>query len=259
MYILLNEKNLIQKLENKGLIFKNKIRAEKILKNISYYKIKEFSYFFIDENKKYKDNTFFEDIYNLYLLDKELRMQLLSLIEIIELSVKNNIIKILSKKNIFDYYNINNWVDIKLENLSLIENKIKMKNEKILKENSSLEYKVVKNYKKKYDVKVLPIYVIMEEITLGEITEIMDFMRFDNLKELAEIYFENTKDFTYEIEIIKNIRNRSAHNNDLVTEKYDGLNILEIIEIIKKYIRIIDDEYNFDNINKISEKIKNII
>lgn len=68
-------------------------------------------------------------------------MEFLSLIEVIELSIKNNIIKILSKNSIFDYYDTNNWVNKNNKNIGLIENKIKIKNEKMLKNNSTLEYK----------------------------------------------------------------------------------------------------------------------
>lgn len=184
-------------------------------------------------------------------------MEFLSLIEVIELSIKNNIIKILSKNSIFDYYDTNNWVSKNNKNIGLIENKIKIKNEKMLKNNSNLEYKVVKNYKEKYDVKILPIYVIMEEMTLGEITEIIDFMSYNMLIELSNIYFKNTKEFSFDIEIIKNIRNRSAHNNDLITEKYNDLTIINIIELVKKYVKEIDSTYDFNNIDKIYLEILN--
>lgn len=184
-------------------------------------------------------------------------MEFLSLIEVIELSIKNNIIKILSKNSIFDYYDTNNWVNKNNKNIGLIENKIKIKNEKMLKNNSTLEYKVVKNYKEKYDVKILPIYVIMEEMTLGEITEIIDFMSYNMLIELSNIYFKNTKEFSFDIEIIKNIRNRSAHNNDLITEKYNDLTIINIIELVKRYVKEIDRTYDFNNIDKIYLEILN--
>lgn len=184
-------------------------------------------------------------------------MEFLSLIEVIELSIKNNIIKILSKNSIFDYYDTNNWVNKNNKNIGLIENKIKIKNEKMLKNNSTLEYKVVKNYKEKYDVKILPIYVIMEEMTLGEITEIIDFMSYNMLIELSNIYFKNTKEFSFDIEIIKNIRNRSAHNNDLITEKYNDLTIINIIELVKRYVKEIDIKYDFNNIDKIYLEILN--
>lgn len=97
----------------------------------------------------------------------------------------------------------------------------------------------------------------MEEMTLGEITEIIDFMSYNMLIELSNIYFKNTKEFSFDIEIIKNIRNRSAHNNDLITEKYNDLTIINIIELVKRYVKEIDIKYDFNNIDKIYLEILN--
>ena len=71
-------------LKSRGLIIDNEEFAKSILKNIGYYKLSGFYKFFYKDIKdnterEFKDGIKFEDIYNLYLLDKELRNLLFSI------------------------------------------------------------------------------------------------------------------------------------------------------------------------------------
>lgn len=71
-------------LKSRGLIIDNEEFAKSILKNIGYYKLSGFYKFFyknIKENteREFKEGTKFEDIYNLYLLIKNLETYCLAL------------------------------------------------------------------------------------------------------------------------------------------------------------------------------------
>ena len=57
--------------EKRGMKFKDgKDKAIEKLKFINYYKIKEFSLPYMNENKLYKENVYFEDIIHRFYWDK---------------------------------------------------------------------------------------------------------------------------------------------------------------------------------------------
>ena len=75
--------------EERGMKFKDgKDKAKEKLKFINYYKIKEFSLPYMNENKLYKENVYFEDIIHRFYWDKNLRLYFLRITEKIEISLK---------------------------------------------------------------------------------------------------------------------------------------------------------------------------
>ena len=78
--------------EKRGMKFKDgKDKAIEKLKFINYYKIKEFSLPYMNENKLYKENVYFEDIIHRFYWDKNLRLYFLRITEKIEISLKTSI------------------------------------------------------------------------------------------------------------------------------------------------------------------------
>ena len=67
----------LEKFISRGMTVKNKNKAIERLKHISYYKIKQFSSFFMDNNGNYKENTSFEAVIQNFYFDKNLRMEFL--------------------------------------------------------------------------------------------------------------------------------------------------------------------------------------
>ena len=89
-----------------------KEKAEYKLKFINYYKIKEFSLPFMDENENYKDDVYFEDIIHRFYWDKNLRLYFLRITKKIEISLKTNISYILGRDfGAFGYLDFKEWTD----------------------------------------------------------------------------------------------------------------------------------------------------
>ncbi len=69
----------IAKLEGRGLLFKDKNLAAKYLSNISYYRLRAYTYPFQDNDDPNMDHQFireditFQDIIDLYVFDRRLR------------------------------------------------------------------------------------------------------------------------------------------------------------------------------------------
>lgn len=252
---LLSEKEFIGYLENKNLKFKDKEKAVSTLKHISYYKLKEFSYNFINSKNKYIDNTFFEDILNRFYLDKKLRLNLLDAIEIVEISIKINLAKILGKEGLDRYMDTSWWIK-QGKNYKEIRKKLENKNKAILNEEN--EKKIIGKYKDKYsdNENTLSILIFVEDITWGELIDILEACDESILNQLCSVYsIKKAKLLSY-LSAIRIVRNRASHNNNIIDNIYlEHYNLKDVTEFIKELMKSINPEYNFANIDKLLQNI----
>lgn len=85
----------IELLKKRGLLFKDEKKAAHYLSNISYYRLRAYTYPFQDnQNSDHPFNTVvsFEDIIELYVFDRKLRLLLFDALEKVEISFRTNII-----------------------------------------------------------------------------------------------------------------------------------------------------------------------
>ena len=85
----------IQLLRDRGLIIENDELAERYLSNISYYRLRAYTYPY--QNNKDADHLFkqgitFDDVIALYTFDRKLRLLVFDAIEKIEIAVRTQII-----------------------------------------------------------------------------------------------------------------------------------------------------------------------
>lgn len=85
----------IARLKKRGLTFHDEKKAEHYLSNISYYRLRAYTYSYQDNDKA--DHPFikkvsFEDIINLYVFDRRLRLLVFNAIEKIEIALRTKII-----------------------------------------------------------------------------------------------------------------------------------------------------------------------
>jgi hypothetical protein len=90
-----SNQELIEEWENRGLNIPDKLRAERYLSFISYYRLSAYTIPFqlpqSIPNHKFKLNTSFDDILELYVFDRELRLLVMDAIERIEVAVRAQI------------------------------------------------------------------------------------------------------------------------------------------------------------------------
>ena len=83
----------IELLRLRGLIIDDENKLKKYLSHISYYHLSAyFKSFQKLPTDNFKDNVIFEDILNIYVFDKKLRLLLLDILEIVEKSFKCKLI-----------------------------------------------------------------------------------------------------------------------------------------------------------------------
>lgn len=77
-------------LKKKKLIILNEANALTILKHENYYRLSGYMIDFLDDHDIFKTGTTFEEIYNIYKTDKEIRSILFELINDIDEYLKTN-------------------------------------------------------------------------------------------------------------------------------------------------------------------------
>ncbi len=85
----------IDKLKDRGLTFGNEPRAANYLSNISYYRLRAYTYPFQDNtnsNHPFIQPVSFEEIINLYVFDRRLRILVFNALEKIEIALRTKII-----------------------------------------------------------------------------------------------------------------------------------------------------------------------
>jgi abortive infection bacteriophage resistance protein len=85
----------IVKLQRRGLLFRNEQKAAHYLSNISYYRLRAYTFPFQNNSvagQPFTQKIYFEDIIKLYVFDRKLRLLLYNAIEKIEIALRTQII-----------------------------------------------------------------------------------------------------------------------------------------------------------------------
>lgn len=258
----LNYEEQLEKFISRGMIIKNKKKALERIKHISYYKIKEFSTFFMNSDGTYKKDTYFEAVIQNFYFDKNLRMEFLKCSEKIELSIKNKIAYILGAKyDAFGYLKFSNWCDRKIpkDNILKEEEKFRRKIKQKMKLFSSNP--IIKDFIKNNPNEEFPsVWRIPEILTFGEILRLFEMMSQKNKISVVRNYDLEIDEFTSYMNNMKLIRNLCAHNMAIINIKLKSIpkinseiseiitnpnKILTSILIMAYLIKIINPNYRF--------------
>lgn len=161
----------ITQLEGRGLVIPDHERAERYLSHIGYYRL---SAYFIpfeepileeDRSHQFKEGTSFNQVLNLYIFDRKLRMLVMEAIERIEVSIRSNWANSITVNS----NNAHAYMDSTLfkspwthhKNLSQV----------VSKTSESIEL-FVKHYKRKYSEPfLLPTWAMVETLTFGQVSK----------------------------------------------------------------------------------------
>lgn len=252
----------LDKFISRGMIVKNRDKAIERLKHISYYKIKEFSLFFMTPKGTYKKNTYFEAVVQNFYFDKNLRMEFLKCSEKIELSIKNKVAYILGAKyGAFGYLRFSNWCDRSIPKEKVLQEeekfKKKLKKKILLFSNNS----IIRDFYENNPTEEFPsIWRISEILTFGEVLILFNMMSQKNKIAVVRNYNLKTDEFISYSNNMKLIRNLCAHNMAIINLKLkttpkinsemlklinDPNKISTSILIMVYFIKIINPNYRF--------------
>ena len=224
----LNVDELIKTIIQKGIVIENEDNVRKILKQHNYYVIMGYKHLFLDNNGNY-NNVSFENIYNLYLFDRKLKLLLLDSLLDIENIIKTSVVnrfcsvygfkedQYLDKAN----YNINHkYVD---RTIGIFKNQISEKE----KNHTAILY-----YKQNYGF--VPFWVVSKVLSFGLLRELYSIMKDDD-KQYVKNEVSNFKDvkiknlFTF-MQLFVDMRNRAGHDEILFNERHRRILLPKLLE-----------------------------
>lgn len=208
---------------------------KKDLEHIWYFRLTWYFKYFQDDNDIFFNGITFNNILDHYIFDRKLRLLTFDAIEKIEISVKSSM---------NHYMAINFWSHWYL-NKSLFQLTTKKKEnmyydfiKKVDKINKKPNSIFVKAYFKKYtSEEYLPSWMLVEELTIWEISTIYNLLETDYRVQISSVYNTYEKDFWTWLQLLKTLRNISAHHWRLWNRKY--ITKLKIEDVtFRKYFQI---------------------
>lgn len=262
--------------ESRGMKIKDKTRSLEKISNINYYKLKEFadSYKKIENGEIRYENISFEGILTRFYTDKNLRIYLLDAIEKVEISFKTRLSYTLGKHHgDVGYLKFNNWCNKKEYCIHYIRDQEKEFANKINQYIYKRATPSISDFLKKNSKEKLPIWMVVEVLTFGDLVKIYELMSNKLRKEIANVYDMEAETLEKYMKNLNLIRNLSAHNNKVIDFKlrtlpplseewknilvkpHDG--IATTLVILNTIIKKINPKYGFGNIHKTLNKYIN--
>jgi abortive infection bacteriophage resistance protein len=204
----------IQLLRNRGLVIDND--AEHYLRHLNYYRLSGYWLFFETnkQNHRFRVNTHFDAVLNLYIFDRELRLWLLDSVERIEVSIRTHWAYCCAE--IFGTHaHLNSAISRKEhwqeKNLYLLAKEVNRSHESF-----------IKHYRKKYQLpQEPPIWVACEVMSLGLLSRYLKDLKPSEISnQLAKIYHTDYAVLTSFIEHLTYIRNLCAHHSRVWNRKF---------------------------------------
>lgn len=239
--------------------FKTNIELIEILKSKGIEspdinKIKRYSYFNIISTYKfpfkngdfYLDGVTFDEIYSLYLFDKNLRIIFLKYLLDIEECLKVSLSYLLmSNYGIKDYLNKENFDEnINDEIIDAFLNKVDHEiNKQIEKHNAFIHYN--------FNYGFIPPYVLMKGLSFGEISILFSILKQKDRQEISKKYKLNDNVLKQMLINFTIVRNLCAHNDRLFTYSSRNKIIIKNIDSLNKNC--------YPNLNIIKESMKLIL
>lgn len=208
----------IEILEKRNLVIEDKEKAKKILSKINYYRLSGyFRYFYVFAKEEFKQGTKFEEIYNLYKFDTELRRLFMELTEEIEINFRTYIAYYIAhnfgedghlyKDNFYneDYHD---------EFVQILDKKIESYKDKAY----------IKHHKDTYNGN-MPVWVAIEILSFTDLSKLYSNMKnMDREKIIYNNYndrdvLKNASIVRFWIQSLSEIRNKCAHYERLYDSK----------------------------------------
>lgn len=225
------------------------IKNQNTIDKIGYYKIKQYSFPFYDENAlEYHDITF-KQLIDRYYRDQALKQEIFQIITDIEASIDSKIADVLGEYDPYEYLNFGKWCQKNSKN-KFLGNK-NMDKYAVKKEElnflSSLQYKIKKSNfqdlvtfkENKTDNFFPPVWLMVNTLTFGESIHIIKLMSKKRRGKIAASFEMNVNTFINWLDLLNLIRNICCHNGDLVDIKLKTNPSVPIK--YRKYLRISRD------------------
>lgn len=215
-------KNLDEQIEifkYKGLVINDEDYAKRVLLRENYFFLNGYRHLFMKSvnNKRYIEGTTFEEIYSLFLFDRQFRNIIFKHLLIIENNIKSIISYQLSKKYGYkenDYLKVKNFDSSPEKNRQINDLIKKMKRQ--IRINGS-QHSATSHYLSNYGY--IPLWVLVKVLSFGIVSEMFSVLKLEDRLAIASIYGINQDDLINYLPILANYRNLCAHEDILFENK----------------------------------------
>ena len=215
-------KNLDEQVEifrHKGLTINNEEYAKEVLLRENYFFLSGYRHLFMqkDNTKTYIDGSTFEELYSLFLFDRQFRNIIFKNLLIVENNAKSIFSYQLSKKYGYkenDYLKPSNF-DMSPEKSRQVNDLIrKMKRQ--VRINGS-QHSATMHYISNYGY--IPLWVLVKVLSFGIISEFYTILKAEDKIAISRIYNIDVANLTNYLAILANYRNVCAHEDILYENK----------------------------------------
>ena len=209
----------VARLKQRGLVFDDESEAIAYLFNISYYRLRAYTYPFqengdgVEHNFTRKD-IHFKDIIDLYCFDRRLRSLIFNAIEKIEVAVRTKIIQIYAEST-----HNSHWYDN--ESLYRFDYEDLMKHIEADVNRSNEDF--IKHYNSKYDNPPMPpSWMALEVVSFATLSRLFKSLKSDSHKKYITEQFGLKKVAILEnwLHAISNLRNCCAHHSRVWNRRF---------------------------------------
>ncbi len=224
----LDIKGQISLLQERGLKISNIEKASYYLQNIGYYRLSAYYIPFQDPHSqaaehKFAPNTDFQDILNLYIFDKQLRLILFDALERLEIALRAKLSQPLSMSHGSHWYLESDLFYSKVQHAQIIA--------KIAKDtghhNGGKQVsEAVKHYYSKYsDPPLPPTWVVFEELSIGSVSRIFKSIKNNHKKELTNSFNVTADVLESWLHSLTVLRNKCAHHSRVWNNNFPAVKI----------------------------------
>lgn len=225
--------SLIDKLTNKGLAINDIIRTKRYLSNIGFYRLSAYMTTFqaSASPRIFNKNTSFDDILNLYIFDRKLRLLILDAIERVEIAVRATIIDILSLKYNNPYF----YVDSSIFFNKTSFNKFIVKINETLKGSDKREIFIKYYYSHtKLENELPPSWMMFQLLTFKQLSVFIDSIKHNDAKLLSKNFnLQNAKTFASWVRSLSDLRNVCAHHARLWNRIFGSIPVIPQLDAHK--------------------------
>jgi len=209
----------VTRLKCRGLLFDNETEASAYLFNISYYRLRAYTYPFQD-NSEGSDHEFtrndihFNDIIDLYCFDRRLRLLIFNAIEKIEVAVRAKIVQVYAESTDNSHW----YLDSSLYRFGY-EDLMEHITADVDRSNEDF----IKHYKNKYAKPPMPpSWMALEVVSFATLSRLYQALILDKRKEYIAKAFGLPKVTFLEnwLHAISNLRNSCAHHSRVWNRRF---------------------------------------
>ena len=233
---------------DKGLTINDIEKAKSILLRENYFFVTGYRFLFVKSytDRKFNKGTTFEELYAMFIFDRQLRNILFKNILVFENNLKSIMAYVMSKNHGYkekNYLNKNNFVHdyTKTRQINDLIHKMKRQISINGKQHSATSH-FIDNYG------YIPLWVVVKVLSFGIVGELYTVLQNEDKREIADIFNIDIDSFQSYLPILANYRNLCAHEDICYNNKTQ---IVINNTIYHKLLNIpkMDGEYIYDKRN----------